>query len=498
MVLWPDDSVWEGENAPPMFLRERVEAQPEKSSTFASLGEAIETGEWILRELDRLKNEKLSDTHGVSKFRSVVSTELKILNGPNGDCKTSNLSWCAYVMLELRRLKGEKIIALCHAVETDPVFDKTPRRKGQRQKKAKLSIDIVAGNGLDWIKVKAQRVSACQMACYGLSPTSQKSVFTTAKYLRHMAMHVPAFQMPRITMMFASGVSRDIARVLTRLGVTVRGETFDLPLPVPEDEWIEFFDFPDDAGVAISNPYDSDNDIDVNDNDDYLKSMSACSEDDESAILERARVRAEAAFARFLADKHDDQLCRREQAVRQFDLPTDIDWNNCVNIDVSTLLCLCSDLTHGVGVPEDFKDYPVIKQLAEDEQHNQALAQVRNFIDGKTLIVCDTARQRSDRIMRTLAGPSEAERAQAFWSDRNVVRVPDMPHHALMQLPRSTTVKEHNRLIFGTGETLGIPTVTSNAGLARAVSSVGGPFLRLNILLHPARPLTEKKFKGLP
>merc|ERR1719285_1629702 len=67
--------------------------------------------------------------------------------------------------------------------------------------------------------------------------------------------------------------------------------------------------------------------------------------------------------------------------------------------------------------------------------------------------------------------------------------VPDQ-RNSYIDNVKCSKLSEKNKIIFGTGHTLRIPTVTSNGKLIRSVMSLG---VDLYVLTHPARPLTEKK-----
>jgi len=164
-------------------------------------------------------------------------------------------------------------------------------------------------------------------------------------------------------------------------------------------------------------------------------------------------------------------------------VPTEI---TAVNLDTTTLITFISDLTNGGG--REF-DSETLKTMAIDEEVNPALPAIMRHLEGRSWIICETAAQSLRNLIDILAGEREKARADELLARAKIV--PDQ-RSSYIDKVKCSKLSEKNKIIFGTGHTLRIPTVTSNGKLIRSVMSQG---VDLYVLTHPARPLTEKKAK---
>lgn len=155
-----------------------------------------------------------------------------------------------------------------------------------------------------------------------------------------------------------------------------------------------------------------------------------------------------------------------------------------VNLDTTTLITYISDLTNGGGREFDSES---LQMMALDEVENPALPAIMRHLEGRSWIVCETAVQSLKSLVEILAGEREKARVEELLE--RVKIVPDQ-RSSYIDKVKCRKLSEKNKIIFGTGHTLRIPTVTSNGKLIRSVLSLG---VDLYVLTHPARPLTEKK-----
>lgn len=85
-----------------------------------------------------------------------------------------------------------------------------------------------------------------------------------------------------------------------------------------------------------------------------------------------------------------------------------------------------------------------------------------------------TAKQEFDKVVATIAGPKERERAfELMWS---VTEVPDNPAANAMGLKVTRSVGANDKIIFGTGQQMGMPTITSDAKFVRGAAAQGVAF----------------------
>lgn len=83
-----------------------------------------------------------------------------------------------------------------------------------------------------------------------------------------------------------------------------------------------------------------------------------------------------------------------------------------VNLDVSTLLAMVSDLSNGYHGYNFDKDY--LNQQAEQEEICQVVPTIEEFLKGKELFVCQTAYDSFLNIISTVGGQREKDRAEAL------------------------------------------------------------------------------------
>jgi len=155
-----------------------------------------------------------------------------------------------------------------------------------------------------------------------------------------------------------------------------------------------------------------------------------------------------------------------------------------VNLDTTTLITYISDLTNGGG--REF-DSEILQVMAKDEETNPALPAIMQHLKGRSWIICETAAQCLRTLIQILAGEREKARAMDLLAKAKIV--PDQ-RNSYIDNVKCSKLSERNKIIFGTGHTLRIPTVTSNGKLIRSAVSQG---IDLYVLTHPARPLTEKR-----
>ena len=157
-----------------------------------------------------------------------------------------------------------------------------------------------------------------------------------------------------------------------------------------------------------------------------------------------------------------------------------------VNLDITALIALVSNLCHGACHME-FKD-AVIAQQAVDERRQPMLPDLVDFLKNKELLVCDSAMRDFQSIIDKVGGALEKERTDALF--KKVTTVTDDPSQMATSLISTSRINERAKIIFGTGDRLKAVTVTANHGFVRAASQAGVDFV---VFFHPARALTEQK-----
>lgn len=97
------------------------------------------------------------------------------------------------------------------------------------------------------------------------------------------------------------------------------------------------------------------------------------------------------------------------------------------------------------------------------------------------MVMTETAQREFNAAVSRLAGPQEAARAERLMGRVNVV--PDDPSASVAGLSLTKKVGANDRLIFGTGDKMGVQTLTSDAKFVRGAAAQG---VDLNVLVHRA------------
>lgn len=106
--------------------------------------------------------------------------------------------------------------------------------------------------------------------------------------------------------------------------------------------------------------------------------------------------------------------------------------------------------------------------------------QLRAFVDNQQLVMVQTAYDEFLRIIQASGG--SAERFM-----KRVTVVPDNPSPAAQMLKPTRRIGENDIIILGTGDQMGIVTMTADAKAVRAASAQGVDF---NVYLHSPYSLT--------
>ena len=111
--------------------------------------------------------------------------------------------------------------------------------------------------------------------------------------------------------------------------------------------------------------------------------------------------------------------------------------------------------------------------------------QVRAYVTGKVMYMCATAIGEFQNIVNTIAGPREQARANFLL--RTITPVLDVPSARAMALRETGSVGKNDKIIFGTGDTMGAETLTTDAKFIRGAAAQGVIF---NARIFASYPLT--------
>lgn len=111
--------------------------------------------------------------------------------------------------------------------------------------------------------------------------------------------------------------------------------------------------------------------------------------------------------------------------------------------------------------------------------------ELRLFVHGQQLVMAQTAFEEFVNIIKYSGGTLEQERANRFLE--RVIILPDNPSSAAQALRPTRSLDPNDIIILGTGDQMGIVTMTADAKAVRAASAQGVNF---NVYLHLSYPLT--------
>lgn len=157
-----------------------------------------------------------------------------------------------------------------------------------------------------------------------------------------------------------------------------------------------------------------------------------------------------------------------------------------VNLDVTALLCLISNLCYG-NCDYVFSE-AVLTRQAKEEIQSPVVPKIEEFIEKKKIYACQTAITSFQDIVDTIGGSKEKKRAKELLKRVSVVA--DRPSERAALLKTSGRIHERSKIIFGTGDDLKAVTITANVGFVRAAKQCG---VKFSVFEHQARALTERK-----
>jgi hypothetical protein len=106
-------------------------------------------------------------------------------------------------------------------------------------------------------------------------------------------------------------------------------------------------------------------------------------------------------------------------------------------------------------------------------------------ISRSSMVMTQTAVAEFQQIVRTIGGPLERSRAVRLL--QRVQVIPDSPSKRALGLRPTKQIGTRDIIIFGTGDSLGAMTMTTDAKFVRGAAAQG---VRFNVFVHAPVPLT--------
>lgn len=158
-------------------------------------------------------------------------------------------------------------------------------------------------------------------------------------------------------------------------------------------------------------------------------------------------------------------------------------------LDITTMLVHVSDVCNG-GCDFEFQE-KILAEQAAAERSKSALDSILPYMEGKTLITCQSALDDYKGIVDLLGGEDEKARAQILINQLTIV--PDCVSRKFGVLAESGQIKGRSKIIFGSADMLRCDILTSNEGFVRAAAGQG---IHIPAMLHEPRALSEQKKLG--
>ncbi|GMT16774.1 hypothetical protein PFISCL1PPCAC_8071, partial [Pristionchus fissidentatus] len=296
-------------------------------------------------------------------------------------------------------------------------------------------VDIVAEGGGVWAKVISRTAKGVAMDWLTSSPRTV--VHQGEIYSHHAALFPHDFSPPSIVFHFTSGVPDLVAEKLERMGIRVEGERTPL----------------DSLCYA---PADLVEDLMRDDSDEEEEEEEEGENDEISSLL--------------LSPLTPSPSSRSP-----------------VNLDVSTVFVLLTNLTHPGGCEHRFSS-ALLRQQSLMEKKTRARDQLLSLIDGREWVVCATTLEAVASIVKTVGGPTEKGR----WAELEprLRLVPDSPSERSMGLEQSAKVNDRSITIFGTGDELQYVTASANKHFVQSAFHQG---VHYAVIIHESRALSEQK-----
>lgn len=157
-----------------------------------------------------------------------------------------------------------------------------------------------------------------------------------------------------------------------------------------------------------------------------------------------------------------------------------------INLDVTTLIVLVSDLTNG-GSDAHFTE-SVLEEQANDERKTPILPILNKIMKGKVVVATKSACDIFNGIIENVGGEKEAERAKELL--KNIKIIDDCPSQRFQDLKENNRFQKKHKDIFGTSDTLKALTLTANHHI---IAYLENQKININYYQHGARALTERK-----
>uniref|UniRef100_A0A0P4WHD3 DUF1308 domain-containing protein n=1 Tax=Scylla olivacea TaxID=85551 RepID=A0A0P4WHD3_SCYOL len=364
----------------------------------------------------------------------------------------------------------------------------------RNEENEKIIIDIVADNGMKWIKVIMRNPKALHLLFALGRRGSAKPLNEVAEDFKMCAkLHPVFYSSPKVIFWFCNGVSEGLARSIEEKGVAVEGRRIadeDLGLP---DFSIEDSDTETEESSSASYYSDASEEEDI-----VVTDKSKDQNTETSNIFAQTGIKLERASISLNLDNHTntfpienadsgfiDQSALSLSVLSLHDTSGSEEQLGHINLDVTAMIAYVSSTANG-GANFVFQD-KFLNEQAACERKNPVKNTLDAYFKGRELVACKEAVDRFQEIVSVIGGDGEKTRAKELLARLTVVPGQDFFKD---KMKAGGKIRALPRMTFGTGQAMRAITVTSNMGFVRAAHCQG---INLAVLVHRPRALTEAK-----
>ncbi|ESO12666.1 hypothetical protein HELRODRAFT_159243 [Helobdella robusta] len=370
-----------------------------------------------------------------------------------------------------------------------------------------ITVDVIFNGGSSWAKVitkssKTLKILSDGQCQYGTKPLTKQA----QEYLNLANLNTFNFNIPKVYFIFFYEVPQKLKNLLLKMNINILMSDEFLPNNILASKLCScLFQFHSSIGSnetshgEISSSSDDDDSNSDKNSDDYSgddtndqsgKFVADCNfsitesqmplETDQTETMQAVDVDNAKLFHSLCSV---DCICKTYVSNLVYD--SSEKYPGKANLDITTMIALCSNLCHG-GCHVKFQQNYLTLQ-ANDEKLNPQLPLIFHKLIGRKICACESAVKIFKEIVDVVGGNNEKNRAKVLLDFLQII--PDQPSEKFSSF-HSSRVNERSICIFGTGDNIKALTLTANQGFVRALQQKG---VNLVVALHHARCFTEQK-----
>jgi len=375
----------------------------------------------------------------IARFKAKTASLFKVHDvQPRKKSSVMNCSCGRLLALSQRMIQFPKsYFQILSSFEYDPA-DIEGGSRHKKKRDCRTEVDLIQDD-MAWFKFKEANKKKIQLIYEGMTESNNHKCVTTIadELLSAAKAHPFHFHTPTVFMEFLNGLTLEVAQELIERGIHVGVRS------VSSHTTKQLIDKEMDAIIMLE----------------YSLSTSPADEETE----ELAQI--------LLNQKLSEEFMTKSSDTPQNCLfpPHTLDpasfYPKVVNLDVTSLIVLSADITHGYSSPDQ-----ATPSHKYHSQHSLIVPRLMRFLEGREWICTKQAKEDFDKILYTVGGEDEIQRAQDIFDKKILKVLDDCPSERFLKL---TGLNKQHRNIFGTGDAMGAITLTSNQSLVNRIYQQG-------------------------